>query len=292
MTTPERIPFPPSRLVWRVGCPRGERRLRAEYDRRGQAAKLAILGLLPDGWTLAGKRALDFGCGSGRVLRHFLPEAEAGVAEVWGCDVHEPSVRWAEANLCPPLRVVRNGEAPPLPMAAGSFDLIWAVAVFTHLTESWSAWLLELHRLLADGGLLVATFIGEGASAETLGAPWDEDQVGMNVLCCGRDWDAGGPVALHSPWWIREHWGRAFDVLELRPQGFAGPAGQGVALLRKRDVALTAADLEAWAPDERRELEALRYNRVQLERELTQLRATRSWRLTAPMRRLNSRWSR
>lgn len=289
MTAPPRIPLPPSHLVWRVGCPRSERRFKAEYDRRGGAVKAALVDLLPEEWTWAGKRVLDFGCGSGRVLRHFLPEAEAGQAELWGCDVHAPSIRWLEANLCPPLRVVRNGAAPPLPMADGTFDLIWAVAVFTHLTESWSSWLLELHRVLADEGLLVATFIGEGASPETLGEPWQEDRIGMNVLCCGRDWDSGGPLALHSPWWIREHWGRAFDVLALRPRGFAG--NQGVALLRKkRDITLTAADLDRWAPGEPRELEALRHNRAQLERELTQLRATRSWRLTAPLRRLNSSW--
>jgi len=290
MTTPNRMPLPPSRLVRRVGCAWSERRPQAEYDRRGGAVKAALMDLLPDGWALEGKRALDFGCGAGRVLRHFAPEADAGVVEVWGCDVHEPSVRWVEANLCPPLRVVRNGPAPPLPFADGSFDLIWAVAVFTHLTESWSAWLLELHRVLARGGLLAATFIGEGASAATLGAPWEEDRVGMNVLCCGRDWDAGGPLALHSPWWVREHWGRAFEVLTLEPAGFAG-TGQGVALLRKREatVGLTPADLERWSPGEARELDALRYNRVQLERELAALRATRSWRLTAPLRRLNSR---
>ncbi len=291
MSTPSRIPFPPSRLVRRVGCPFSDRRLQAEYDRRGRAVKAALLDLLPGGWTWAGKRVLDFGCGSGRVLRHFVAEADGGGAEVWGCDVHEPSVRWVEANLCPPLRVVRNAPDPPLPMADGAFDLVWAVAVFTHLTDSWSAWLLELHRVLAADGLLIATFVGEGASADTLGAPWEEDRVGMNVLCCGRDWDSGGPLALHSSWWIGDHWGRAFDVVALQPAGFGG-SGQGVALLRRKEVSLAPADLERWSPGEPRELEALRYNRVQLERELTGLRATRSWRLTAPLRRLNSRRSR
>ena len=35
----------------------------------------------------------------------------------------------------------------------GAYDLVLAVSVFTHLTASWSAWLVELHRVLADGGL-------------------------------------------------------------------------------------------------------------------------------------------
>jgi SAM-dependent methyltransferase len=288
------IPVPPRDLMWRVGLPRTTPRLEAEYERRGMALRRAILDVLPDGWSFEGKRVLDFGCGAGRVLRHFL--SEATVAEVSGCDIHGPSVQWLVANLSPPLRVFRNDAQPPLPLAAGGLDLVWALAVFTHLTDSWSAWLLELHRVLADDGLLLVTFIGEGATPETLSGPWREDAVGMNVVACGRDWDEGGPVVLHSPWWIRAHWGRAFDVLALQPSGFGaepdrGPGGPGAVLMRKRPeaLALTPADLEAWEPDEPRELESLRYNLRQVQTELAGLRSTRSWRLTAPVRRLHSR---
>lgn len=280
--------------MWRVGLPRTTPRLEAEYERRGRALREAILDVLPDGWSFDGKRVLDFGCGAGRVLRHFLPEAT--VAEIAGCDIHEASVRWLQANLCPPLHAFRNEPVPPLPLAAGSLHLVWALAVFTHLADSWSAWLLELHRVLAEDGLLLVTFIGEGATPETLSGPWREDAVGMNVVACGRDWDDGGPVVLHSPWWIGAHWGRAFDVLALQPSGFGrdGAAGEpgggpGAVLLRKRPVALTPADLEAWEPDEPRELEALRHNLRQVQTELAGVRATRSWRMTAPLRRLHSR---
>ena len=61
----------------------------------------------------AGDRFLDFGCGSGQVLRHLLPEAAE--AEVWGCDIDAATIDWLQANLSPPLHVFVNGEAPPLP---------------------------------------------------------------------------------------------------------------------------------------------------------------------------------
>src|SRR5688500_17306573 len=65
----------------------------------------------------------------------------------------------------------------------------------------------------------------------------------------------GGPIVFHSEWWVREHWGRAFDVIEYWPWGFGlggpegTPRGQGCAALRKREVALTTEDLEAPSDD-------------------------------------------
>ncbi len=261
------------------------------YDTRGREVREAIESLLPPGWSFEGKRVLDFGCGAGRVLRHFLPEA-ATTTEFWGCDIDAPSIRWLQDNLCPPLHAYRNDAVPPLPHADRSFDLIWALSVLTHITHNWSAWLVELHRLLDDNGLLLVTFMGEGVSEYVTGEPWDEDRIGMNVLHCGESWDLGGPKVLHSPWWIRSHWGRAFDIVTLTPHGFSrdGPVGQGAALLRKKPVHVTPADLERWDPHEPRELEALRHNLVQLQREVASLRQSGSWRATRPVRAWYVRW--
>jgi SAM-dependent methyltransferase len=165
---------------------------------------------LPEGWTWSGKRVLDFGCGAGRALRHFV--SEAGDAEFWGCDIDAQSVAWINASLNPPLRAFVNDEQPPLPRPDDSFDLIYALSVFTHLTDTWSAWLLELHRVLAPRGTLIASFLGAGMIEAVADEPWSEDRIGMNVLNAGRSWDRGGPSVLLSPWWIREHWGQAFEI--------------------------------------------------------------------------------
>ena len=97
--------------------------LKRYFRKSGLDRKRAILRLLPDDYSLSGRRVLDFGCGSGRVLRHFLREAEAG--EFWGCDVHEPSVEWIARSLAPPINVHMLDGKPRLPHPDGHFDLIY-----------------------------------------------------------------------------------------------------------------------------------------------------------------------
>jgi hypothetical protein len=55
---------------------------------------------------------------------------------------------------------------------------------------------------------------------------------------------------------VREHWGRAFEILALRQTGFAddgseGDSGQGCVALRRRDVSLTPDDLRTPSNDPR-----------------------------------------
>lgn len=115
---------------------------------------------------------LDFGCGCGRVARHwrssFVGSAPikderrpAEGPEIYGCDYNRELVDWCAANL-PGARVTRNELAPPLPYVTGSFDLIYALSVFSHLDEPLQrAWLAEFRRLLRPGGLLVLSVLGE-----------------------------------------------------------------------------------------------------------------------------------
>jgi SAM-dependent methyltransferase len=281
------VPLPPVELAARVGGVHANGLVL--YEEVGRRSREEILALLPEDWSFAGKRVLDFGCGAGRTLRHFLDEAESG--EFHGCDIDGPSIAWLAEAMSPPLRVFPNEETPPLPLEADSFDLIWAISVFTHISDHWAAWLVELHRLLRDGGLLVATILGPRLSEEWGPVPPDErvgrgepaaeaDRIGMNVLHYGRSWDQGGPAVFISEWWLREHWGRAFDVLSIREEGFiSGPKwrGQGVALLRKRPVGITVEELERIHPSEPREVEALRHNIRQLHHESQKARETANW---------------
>lgn len=271
------MPLPPLDCAHRVGSLREADDPWALYDEIGRAIRADLLAALPDGYSLGGRRVLDFGCGAGRSLRHFV-ESDPD-AELWGCDIDEPSIDWLRQHLSPPLHVFANGELPPLDRPDESFDVVFAVSVFTHLARSWSAWLLELHRVLKPGGLLLATFMGEGWCREFTGEEWDEDRVGMLTLRPGQAWDEGGPMILHSGWWIREHWGRLFDVVSLDPYGFPEKEpgdGQGMAVLRKKDVRLTAADLEARS-DDPREAASLAYNVELLTRELEELRPAAKW---------------
>jgi SAM-dependent methyltransferase len=66
-------PLPPDHLAKRVGGTAGE-----PFDAQGREIQQYILRSLPENYDFANKRVLDFGCGAGRVLRHFQKEAEKG----------------------------------------------------------------------------------------------------------------------------------------------------------------------------------------------------------------------
>jgi SAM-dependent methyltransferase len=286
-----RPPLPPPELIGYVGNKDPATQVE-DFELFGRRYRELILDLLPADWSFEGKRVLDFGCGSGRVLRHFLEEGQ--VAELHGCDIDAASIAWLRENLSPPLHFSRNEEEPGLPFPDRHFDLIWAMSVFNVLTDTWSGWLCELHRVLRQDGLLLATFVGEGGSEFVAHESWVEDRIGMNVLAYGVSWEVGGPMVLHSPWWIREHWGRAFEILELRP---TSDWGEGAVVMRKREVSPTPEDLERIDPHDERELRALRHNLRQVQREGVMVRAaheaqlraleqSKSWRVTRPLRGL------
>ena len=180
----------------------------------------------------------------------------------------------------------RTSGEPPLDFASGSFDLIWALSVFTHLTDNSLPWLAELHRTLRPGGLLIASYMGRFNGWLLTDEEWDEDRVGMNVLRRDQGWDDGGPVVLMSDWWVQEHWGRGFEIVKLDLVH-----GQTWALLRRKDLEITANDL-AELSDDPREITALRHNISQVERDrirvISEVRNhyehSLSWRLTRPLR--------
>ena len=98
----------------------------------------------------ASHRVLDFGCASGRMLRHLQSWTET--CEVWGCDISGDTMLWAKTHLTPPFRFLTNTTIPHLPFEDGYFNLIYAASVFTHIEDTAEAWLLELRRVLAKHG--------------------------------------------------------------------------------------------------------------------------------------------
>jgi SAM-dependent methyltransferase len=281
-------PLPPEALVRRVGWDLHSRDPRAVYLERGREQWRLIKSLLPEG--VEGKRVLDFGAGAGRVVRHALGEDPGG--HYWACDIDRRSVEWMRAHLSP-LQAFQTEHWPPTELPDGQFDVIYAFSVFTHLLDAWSSWLLELHRLLDPDGVLIVTVFGPGISWHGE-VPIGEDINGMNMLEPGTEWEGGGPLIAHSEWWLRAHWGRAFEIVELRPGEPAGTPplfGQGVVVMRKRAGRFSRAELERWEQNEPRESAAVVANLASLRREV-ELQAkeirifasSRSWRLTAPLR--------
>jgi SAM-dependent methyltransferase len=100
---------------------------------------------------------LDFGCGCGRIARNW---AGLGDGRVFGCDYNRELVLWCQHNL-PFMDARVNASLPPFPFDR-RFDLIYAVSVFTHLSEAaLEAWLGECRRALSPDGILLFTTLGQ-----------------------------------------------------------------------------------------------------------------------------------
>jgi hypothetical protein len=147
------------------------------------------------------------------------------------------------------------GSRSPLPEADGSIGEIRALTAFTTLVDGWAEWLLELRRVLsADGRLVIGLAPTERFEALT-GSRWDDSQVGMTVVSALDG--PGRREVFHSEWWLRAHWGRAFEIVSVKE----GERGRQV-VLTKRPAEVSANDLERPDPGDLRELEAAQANAV------------------------------
>ncbi len=106
------------------------------------------------------RRALEIGCGPGRLLRplsrHF--------GEIHGVDVADEMVARARANLAAvPHAHAHTGSGSSLAMfASESFDFVYSYAVFQHIPsrEVVLDYLREAHRVMKPGAVLRAQFNG------------------------------------------------------------------------------------------------------------------------------------
>jgi SAM-dependent methyltransferase len=176
---------------------------RGDFDADGRwfIDQLALRNLLP-----AGVRILDVGCGCGRLALALARDPRVARLEVkyHGIDVDRPSIAWCRRHIGSGKETFDfehvdlrsrsynpDGKLSPstyrFPFADGSFDLVVAASLFTHLVAAdMERYLSEMARLLADGGTLWATFFLFGNPL----AARDRHPIDFPH----RD----GPVALHS----------------------------------------------------------------------------------------------
>jgi SAM-dependent methyltransferase len=101
---------------------------------------------------------LDWGCGSGRMLRYF---PEQVLQNLTGIDIDQEAIEWCRQAF-PHGQFLAVAMQPPTPLASETFDLIYANSVLTHLRENdHLQWLRELHRLAKPGAVLLLTTSGE-----------------------------------------------------------------------------------------------------------------------------------
>jgi SAM-dependent methyltransferase len=179
---------------------------------------------------------LEWGCSTGRVLRHFtdLPNE----TRLWGCDIDENAIDWAQRHFEGRFRYFSTTLEPHLPVADSSFDFIYGISIFTHISHNIDTWLMELRRIVRPGGAVLVTihdekswdycrdnpecFIAKHAPRIDFNKPLDVD-----FLAHGQ-----GPSS--QAFWhsrgVRRRWSHAFEVAGIHPLTFCGGTQAGVVL--------------------------------------------------------------
>jgi SAM-dependent methyltransferase len=122
---------------------------------------------------------------------------------------------------------------PPLPYADASFDLVYALSVFTHLPEALQRpWMEELRRVLVPGGHLVVSLHGARYVDQLDASQRERFEAGELVV---RGDGPGSNVlgAYHPEAYLRQTLARGFEVLTIVPEGARGNLPQDLVLLRR-----------------------------------------------------------
>lgn len=222
-------PLPPSELRKRVhGVTQ-----RSSFERVGNAIAKTLLSIAsPHLSRVEGApKALDFGCGCGRVLTYFKQGANVHVV---GADIDEEAIVWCKQNLSGMADFEVNSAAPPTEFPADSFDFTYSISVMTHLPEAMQkSWLTELARIAKPGALVILTTRGiHGVGLSW----WQRQRFSMfGFVYGGGRLTPGLPdfyrSAFHSEPYVRKHWGKILEVLEFRPRGLIGD--QDLVICRK-----------------------------------------------------------
>jgi SAM-dependent methyltransferase len=173
---------------------------------------------------------LDFGCGCGRVLR-FLKDLEQQT-ELHGTDYNRHLADWCRRHL-PFVRIGINGGAPPTRYPSAKFGLIYALSVFTHLTEfAQKAWMDEFHRILRPGGFLLLTL--HGAHYISRLNDVERSRFLAGGLVVRRVSGAGTNLCsvFHPEAYVRQHLARGFEIVDFMPDKARGNPCQDAWLLR------------------------------------------------------------
>jgi SAM-dependent methyltransferase len=233
------LPIPPASLRAQIGPRHADT---AFFLRSGQEHAELVRNLLSEqGASMEELDAiLDWGCGCGRVMRHWSSLTRT---RVFGCDINPRMVGWCDANLAF-AEVSVTALEPPMRYEESSFDLIYAFSVFTHLSEELQhEWIRECLRVLKPGGYLMLSTMGEYYL--TLQRLDDSERAAFadGKLVVLYEGAAGTSLcsAYHPPSYVHGQLASEFDVVAFRPAVEGG----------RHDVHLLRKPAEAHVPAER-----------------------------------------
>ena len=215
------LPVPPAELTMGYGAGNMDHYLacgRRSYESLSRLLHKHQVELSP------GDVMLDWGGAAGRVVRNFVAESQRG-CQVWGCDVHTPSIQWAQNHLSPPFKFFNSSALPHLPFPDRNFKFIYGLSVITHMIALRDLWLLELQRLLRPDGCLILTVHNESTWQwfREHGMPhWMPTELqqlpempGECVEIRGSRWECCYTF-FHSNY-LRRIWGQYFEIKDIVP---------------------------------------------------------------------------
>lgn len=154
-------------------------------------------------------RVADWGCGLARVLRH-LPDRY----EKTGFDYNARAIQWCAEHVRS-AQFFHNGLMPPLPAAAASFEALYALSVFTHLSaDAHDAWIADIARVLEPGGVFIGAFHTVLKPGQLLPEEQARFDAGKLVVRGGVKEGSRTYVAYHPESWLRHHLFHGWKILE------------------------------------------------------------------------------
>ncbi len=228
IAAPDGLPMPPARLMVLVTGSADK----AWYTEGGRLGIESICRILDQAGAHPGdlQSVLDFGCGCGRVIRHWRALTPA---HLYGTDCNPRLIDWCRRNL-PFAKFQSNTLEPRLNYADHQFEFAYALSVLTHTPEDrQQPWMNELWRILRPGGYLLITTQGDEFLPKLTRA--ERHRYGGGQIVVRYRSAAGSNLCsvYHPETYVREKLAFNFEIVASCPRGAAGNGNQDMYLLRK-----------------------------------------------------------
>lgn len=226
-------PLPPRRLMFAVASSADDQ----WFLEGGRLAYVAIVDALDRAGVSLDElgAVLDFGCGVGRVSRHWQREAHR--VDLYGVDYNPALIAWCREHLRFG-RFATNGPRPPLAFPDATFGLVYALSVFTHLPlDAQLEWRDELARVTRPGGLVLVTLHGDAYRDRLTSDERRTYDRGDVVVRFGGVLGANRCAAYHPMAAVRQLFGSdGWEIVEVVTEGAKGNPRQDLVLARTPEM--------------------------------------------------------
>jgi SAM-dependent methyltransferase len=161
----------------------------------------------------------EWGCGPARITRH-LPSVFKDT-EIHASDYNAQTIEWCREQIAG-VSFIKNELHPPLPYPGNKFDFVYAISVFTHLSEmNGLNWAAELYRVLKPGGILLITTDSDSVYQKEF-LTHEKKKYDTSGIVIKDEYEEGKKMYLtrHSPRYIKEKLLQPFEILEHVPGVF------------------------------------------------------------------------